>query len=106
MATTTPTTPATPSDPRRTRAWRKLRDQVVLEDPECQLRLAGCTRLATTADHIKHYTTHPELAMERSNLRGSCETCNKKRGKKTDEELGAARDAAARPRALDIFRRL
>lgn len=94
---------ATP-DPRRTRAWRKLRDLVVLEEPECRLQLPGCTRISTTADHIEHYKTHPHLALERRNLRGSCETCNKKRGAKQDAQL--ALGTAPRPRALDIFKPL
>lgn len=95
---------ATPTDPRHSRAWRKLRDLVVLEEPDCRLRLPGCTGISTTADHIEHFVTHPHLALERSNLRGSCETCNKKRGKKTDAQL--ALGTAQRPRALDIFKPL
>jgi 5-methylcytosine-specific restriction endonuclease McrA len=94
----------TQTDPRRTRAWRKLRDIVVLEEPDCRLRLEGCTHLSTTADHIKHFKTHPELALERSNLRGACESCNKKRGTKSDAQLAVG--SAPRARALDIFKPL
>jgi 5-methylcytosine-specific restriction endonuclease McrA len=98
--------PATkaPADPRKTRQWVKLRDQVVLEEPECRLRLPGCTITSTTADHIQPFKTHPELGLERSNLRGACQPCNKKRGAKPDEQLPV--DRAKRPRALDIFRPL
>lgn len=89
------------TDPRNSRAWRVLRDQVVEEEPECRLQLKGCTRVSVTADHIKHYKTHPHLAMVRENLRGACEHCNKSRGTKTDADLGIG--TAERPRALDIF---
>lgn len=91
-----------PKDPRRSRRWRALRDQVVAEEPICQLRLPGCTGISTTADHIKTFRTHPELALERSNLRGSCQPCNRARGSLPDEALLTG--TAPRPRALDIFR--
>jgi 5-methylcytosine-specific restriction endonuclease McrA len=93
-----------PPDPRKTRQWLALRDRVVAEEPECRLRLPGCTITSTTADHIQPYKTHPALALERSNLRGSCETCNKRRGAKPDEQLPMNR--AKRPKALEIFRPL
>lgn len=64
-------------DPRHTRAWRRLRDQVVNEEPTCRLRFAGiCTTISTTAAHIKPVSTHPELALERTNVEGSCTECN------------------------------
>lgn len=62
------------------RAWRRLRDQVVREEPTCQLRLEGCTGVSTTADHVLPRSQFPELSHARSNLRGSCENCNRKRG--------------------------
>jgi len=64
-----------------TRAWRKLRDQVVREEPLCRLRLVGCTNLSQTADHIITVHDRPDLAMVRGNLRGSCHHCNYKRNK-------------------------
>lgn len=65
------------ADPRGTRAWRKLRAQVIAEEPWCQLRLPGiCTGVSTTADHIIEVDRCPDLAMERSNLRGACAPCN------------------------------
>ena len=78
------------TDPRSTRAWRKLRDKVVAEEPSCTLRLPGCTGWSRTADHILTYATHPELAMERSNLRGACLHCNQKRGNARSEPAPAA----------------
>lgn len=91
-------------DPRSTRAWRKLRDQVVAEEPDCRLQLPGCTFTSTTADHILTVRDRPDLALVRSNLRGSCETCNKRRNARPDDGLPLG--TAPRPRALDIFRPL
>ncbi len=35
-----------------TRAWRRLRAEVIKAEPSCWLRLPGCTHISTTADHI------------------------------------------------------
>jgi hypothetical protein len=93
-------------DPRHTRAWRKLRDQVVTEEPTCRLRLRGvCTGVSTTAAHIQSVTGRPDLALERSNLRGSCTECNEASGTLPNDALvlGGADDVEAP--ALAIFRR-
>lgn len=64
-----------------TRAWRKLRDQVVQEEPVCTLQLDdGCTFWSQTADHIVNRADAPHLAMVRDNLRGACIHCNAVRG--------------------------
>ena len=90
------------ADPRKTRAWRKLRDQVVAEEPRCRLQLRGiCTGTSTTADHIVTVSARPDLALERANLRGSCAECNATRGGLPDALL--ARGGAARPPALAVF---
>lgn len=90
-------------DPRHTRAWRRLRDQVVREEPTCRLRIVGvCTGVSTTADHIHPVTTHPELAMVRSNLRGACGPCNDARGNLPDEALRLDTDTPPPP-ALGVF---
>ena len=86
-------------DPRRTRAWRKLRDQVVSEEPICQLRLKCCTFVSTTADHIIIVKERPDLAMVRANLRGACAPCNWSRN---DRPLVATEDDE--PEALGFFR--
>lgn len=91
-------------DPRSTRAWRKLKDQVVEEEPDCRLQLPGCTFVSTTADHILTVRDRPDLALVRSNLRGSCESCNRRRLAKPDTELPIG--AVPRSRALDIFKPL
>ena len=63
-------------DPRQTRAWTRLRDQVVREEPTCWLQLPVCTGLSQTADHLAPVSERPELALVRSNLRGICHRCN------------------------------
>jgi 5-methylcytosine-specific restriction endonuclease McrA len=90
-------------DPRHTRAWRKLRDQVVAEEPTCRLRIADiCTTVSTTADHIIPVTTRPDLALDRSNCRGACRPCNDARGNLPDAALDHG--STDTPDALSIFR--
>lgn len=90
------------SDPRQTRAWRKLRDQVVREEPDCQLQIADvCTRVSTTGDHIIPVAARPDLALVRSNVRGACWPCNKARAGLPDSSLIKG-DAG--PPALELFR--
>lgn len=89
-------------DPRHTRAWRRLRAQVIREEPTCQLRIVGiCTTVSTTGDHIKPVVTHPELALDRTNVRGACDPCNRARHNLPDEAL--ARTTEPAPAALAIF---
>lgn len=89
--------------PFQTRAGRKLRDQVVREEPTCRLALPGiCTTVSTTADHIKPFSTHPELGMIRSNLRGACGPCNRARGTLPDELIDRGDTSGD---ALSIFER-
>ena len=89
-----------PGDPRRTRAWRKLRDQVVREEPLCWLRLPGCTALSKTADHVLTVKERPDLAMVRTNLRGACIPCNQRRN---DTPIATMTRPSA-TEALDFFR--
>ena len=75
-------------DPRQTRAWVRLKDQVVREEPTCRLGFpAICTKASTSADHIVPVTVQPELALERSNCRGACKACNDARRTVPDESL-------------------
>jgi hypothetical protein len=47
-------------DFRRTRAWRKLRDQVVEEEPDCRLAYPDvCTGASETAAHARGETPGP-----------------------------------------------
>lgn len=87
-------------DPRGTRAWYKLRDQVVREEPTCRLRFPGiCTTASTTGDHIQPVETHPELGLVRTNVRGACAECNRARGTTPDSAL----NTDGPPPALSIF---
>lgn len=76
-----------PLDHRSTRAWRKLKDQVVREEPVCWLRFTVCTYWSQTADHVHTVKQRPDLAMERTNLRGACHACNQQRNDKPVELL-------------------
>lgn len=88
------------TDPTKSRAWRKLRDQVVHDEPICWLQFPGiCTRVSTTADHMQPKAVRPDLVMVRSNLRGACLPCNKARNTTPIEALNLGRDSGA----ADIF---
>jgi len=76
--------------------WRQLRDQVIREEPLCQLQLPGCTHISTTADHIIPRSQAPQLAYARQNLRGSCRSCNDKKSNHPAQHF-------TRPRALAFF---
>ena len=53
----------------------------------CQLRLPGCTKIATTADHIVRRSNGGTANL--SNLRASCGHCNSARGdRQTDAPVG------------------
>lgn len=70
-----------PRDVRGTRAYRGLRDHVIQQEPTCWLQYPGiCLGQSTTADHVIPYEERPDLALVRTNLRGACEPCNRKRG--------------------------
>lgn len=89
-------------DPTKSRAWRKLRDQVVAEEPACWLGFEGiCTRVSTTADHVIPKHDRPDLAMVRGNLRGACLPCNRARGRTPVDRLTWTTPDA--PRALGVF---
>lgn len=60
--------------------WKKLRLKVIAEEPMCRLRLNRCTVRSDTADHIIPVKDRPDLKYVRSNLRGSCQSCNMARG--------------------------
>lgn len=88
------------SDIRATRAWRKLRDRVVREEPFCWLKFESiCTRLSTTADHVIPVSQRPDLGMVRSNHRGACSACNRARNRTPLASLNL--DKA--PAALSVF---
>jgi len=91
------------------RRWRRLRDQVVKEEPLCRLRLPGCTIVSNTADHIIPVRNRPDLKFERANLRGSCHHCNMRRGhrplERVRQEMKSREVYGTRtPQALEFFR--
>lgn len=53
----------------------------------CHLRLAGCTRVATTKDHIVPYSHGGDDSIE--NFRPACRNCNSKRGNRVISGHGA-----------------
>lgn len=62
------------------RPWRELRLRVLAEEPYCQIRGPRCTGVSTQVDHVVALSIAPELAHERSNLRGACAPCNARGG--------------------------
>ncbi len=55
------------------RPWRRLREQVLREEPCCRY----CQmRPSTVVDHILPLSRFPHLAHHRDNLAGSCAPCN------------------------------
>lgn len=87
------------------RQWRRLRDQVVREEPVCRLRLPGCTIASQTGDHIIPIKYRPDLKLVRANVRGSCHSCNMKRGDGSPSRMAdVRRKAAPPPPALEFFR--
>lgn len=65
------------SDGRRGRPWRRLREQVLREEPLCYL----CRRRpSTVVDHRVPLSVAPNLAHVRSNLAGACAPCNGRKG--------------------------
>jgi 5-methylcytosine-specific restriction protein A len=62
-----------------TRAWRKLRAQILIRDNHlCQIKGPRCTVIATTVDHVMARIHGGQDAP--SNLVAACETCNKQKG--------------------------
>ena len=64
--------------------WKELRARVLREEPCCQLRLPRCTGVSTCVGHTIPLSVNPDLWNVRSNCRGSCESCNRRKGNRTD----------------------
>lgn len=61
------------------RDWRKTRARILARDRHrCQLKLPGCTTLATQVDHVIPVTAGGTDAD--GNLRAACATCNNRKG--------------------------
>jgi 5-methylcytosine-specific restriction endonuclease McrA len=73
-----------------TRSWRRIRGAVFVRDHGlCQLRLPGCTTLATEVHHTLGKTMGDDVA----HLVAACRHCNLKAG-----DPRTARDPRPRPR--------
>ena len=59
-----------------TSEWRRLRAEVIQQEPRCKIRLTGCTGHSETADHIQPVKLRPDLKYARFNLQGACRLCN------------------------------
>lgn len=60
--------------------WRRLREQVLREQPMCAVR--GCPMPSTQVDHIIPLKLRPDLGLNRSNLQGMCARHNASKGAK------------------------
>lgn len=84
--------------PWQTREARRLRAQVLREQPLCQIGLPGCRGVADSVDHILPVSLRPELVLEPTNLQAACSYCNRKRS-------NAPLDALKPAPALSYFAR-
>ena len=58
-------------------AWRKLRLQVLADEPLCRFcAAAGRVTAAVDVDHVRSIAEAPGLRLERSNLRPLCKPCH------------------------------
>ena len=87
-------------------SWRRLRLQVLKRDNyQCQVRLAGCTVVATSVDHIRPVHLCPELGLELFNCRSACGHCNSVLGARYGNSLRANSQTRARKRSRQHVRR-
>jgi 5-methylcytosine-specific restriction endonuclease McrA len=58
--------------------WRRIRSEVIRDNPTCEY--CDIVSRARVVDHVLPRRLFPELELEKSNLKGSCDRChNKKR---------------------------
>ena len=75
-----------------TKRWKELRKQVIADEPVCH----WCRRRPSTqADHIVELARGGD-PYERTNLVGSCQPCNSRRGAEYQSRANAARRGAQR----------
>lgn len=60
----------------KTKQWRAVRKQILQRDPLCVMCKAAASN---QVDHIKHDQNNSAF-FDPANLRGTCATCNNKRG--------------------------
>lgn len=81
-------------------SWRRLRVAILKRDNhQCQVRLAGCSVVATSVDHIRPVHLSPELALEPFNCRAACGHCNSVLGARYGNALRANDQTRARKRS-------
>ena len=68
----------------RSPEWRAIRAEVLAESDACD----ECGDHANQVDHIRPRWKHPELALDRSNLRPICWPCNRRKAGKDDCQTG------------------
>lgn len=57
------------------RPWQRIVNQTIREEPNCQLKLPGCTGKSQTANHkIPRSKGGPDT---RANTEGACHHCNR-----------------------------
>ena len=82
-----------------TRAWRKLRAQVLIEEPLCRIQIEDvCTLVSTQVDHIIPVALRPDLDLVRGNLQGACAPCNRFKG-----QSGIPTESSGHAEALGFF---
>jgi 5-methylcytosine-specific restriction endonuclease McrA len=99
MTATATSAPAVSDDPRlHLKAWRLLRDAVLVRDGyRCQIGGSRCTLRATSADHI--VARHEGGAFwDPANLRAACRSCNSQRGAQVTNDVRAGRALGTRSR--------
>lgn len=69
-------------------AWRRLAESVIAQEPTCRMcKERGEVALSECVDHIEPLARRPDLALERENLQGLCNSCH---ARKTRREQGPA----------------
>lgn len=63
-------------------AWRNLRDAFVAAHPHCQKCFPEKLVPVADVDHILPRKTHPDLALEWSNLQSLCKACHLEKTRK------------------------
>jgi 5-methylcytosine-specific restriction endonuclease McrA len=72
-----------------TLAYRRARAATLKRDGyRCQLRLPGCTEVATQVDHIVPMSKNGD-PLSLANCRASCAHCNQSRGAGDRERIGS-----------------
>jgi 5-methylcytosine-specific restriction endonuclease McrA len=73
-----------PSDGRQSRAWRKIKAEVLAASRVCWL--CGHDG-ADTVDHVVPLSLRPDLAHDRNNLRPAHRSCNSRKGAKLPDQV-------------------